>query len=89
MEQRYLPQRRCTACRNAFPKEQLIRVAVSGGTLKVDPKGILPGRGAYVCRNEKCISTAAEKNCFSRSFKMGFSKANLKELREELMKNIL
>ena len=81
---KYVPHRKCIACRNVRPKEELIRVVLAEGGLVPDPQGKLSGRGCYVCRNSECIRTATEKNCFSRSFKKGFSKEQMQALKEEL-----
>ena len=85
-EVKYVPQRKCIACRTVRPKEELIRVALTEEGLKVDPSGRLPGRGCYVCRSIACIKAAAEKNCFSRSFRKGFTKDQTEAAAEELMK---
>ncbi|MBQ9891068.1 MAG: YlxR family protein [Firmicutes bacterium] len=83
-EKIYVPHRKCIACRQVLPKEELLRIVLFEGKLKADPQNSLPGRGCYVCRNAECIRTSAEKNCFSRSFKKSFSKEMLSELAEEI-----
>ena len=81
---KYVPHRKCIACRCIRPKAELLRVVLSEDGLIPDPEGKLSGRGCYICKSSECIRTAAEKNCFSRSFKKGFSKEQMMALKEEL-----
>jgi predicted RNA-binding protein YlxR (DUF448 family) len=51
------------------PKRELIRVVRSPeGTVSLDFKGKLPGRGAYVCRDEACLKRAIKSKALSRAF---------------------
>ncbi len=45
------PERTCVNCRLKAPKKELIRLVVKEGKIVLDEKGILPGRGAYLCSN--------------------------------------
>ena len=83
-ETTYVPHRKCIACRTVKPKDELIRIVLSEGELKADAAGKLQGRGCYVCKSPECVRTAAEKNCFSKSFRKGFAKDQLAALAEEL-----
>jgi len=65
-----VPVRTCLFCRQAVDKGLLVRFVSSGGALKADLKGILPGRGAYTCRSRGCIEGALKrKGAFSRALK--------------------
>lgn len=51
--------RTCIGCRRKFAKTDLLRfVCDSTEGLRADPKGKLPGRGAYVCYSQTCINAA-------------------------------
>lgn len=51
------PERTCVACRATRPKRELVRVVRSAeGGLTVDLRGKAPGRGAYLCPAEACLS---------------------------------
>lgn len=64
------PQRTCVACRESKNQEHLVRYVVApDGTLVVDYRHRLPGRGAYTCLDLTCLRSAVEKNQFQRSFK--------------------
>lgn len=65
-----MPERTCTACRCARDKTELLRfVREPGGSLLVDYRQKLPGRGAYTCLSRDCIVAAVDKGGFPRSFK--------------------
>ncbi len=47
----------CLVCRRRQGKNDLLRfVADADGSLRQDMKFRLPGRGAYCCRTEECVS---------------------------------
>ena len=53
------PERRCTGCGEHFPKNALIRVVRSPeGEISLDRTGRASGRGAYICRDVKCLRRA-------------------------------
>jgi len=52
----HVPLRTCVACGNKTSKRGLVRiVASSGGVVSIDPTGKMAGRGAYVCRDGRCL----------------------------------
>jgi predicted RNA-binding protein YlxR (DUF448 family) len=51
------PQRTCVGCMQRDGKEHLLRIALSGETLTFDEAGRLPGRGAYLHRDNRCITS--------------------------------
>jgi len=51
------------------PKKELIRVVRSPeGTVSLDFKGKLPGRGAYVCPDAACLARAKKSRALERAF---------------------
>ena len=63
----HIPVRTCLGCRNRFPKNQLIRLAIdSGGVINIDREGKYLGRGAYTCSSLKCIEQITGGNDQSR-----------------------
>ncbi len=79
----HVPERRCIACRRSFPQSELIRIVSTPDGLKPWGKG-MSGRSCYICRNEKCVETAFEKNCFARSLSKEVRKNELAELRKRI-----
>ena len=68
---RKIPQRQCVGCREMTDKKALIRVVRSPeGTISLDFKGKLPGRGAYVCPNPECLKKARKSRALERAFDM-------------------
>ncbi|MGC8871537.1 MAG: YlxR family protein [Caldimicrobium sp.] len=47
----HIPERTCVACRIKAPKWTLVRFVARDGEILLDEKGIMPGRGAYLCKN--------------------------------------
>ncbi len=48
--------RTCVSCNQSKPKRDLLRVVrCPDGTMVVDLKGKVSGRGAYLCRERECI----------------------------------
>ena len=41
------------------------------GTIEVDPRRRLPGRGAYLCRREVCLEEALKRGRFAHAFRGG------------------
>ena len=83
-EEKYVPVRKCIACRTSFPQKELLRIAVTKDGLLFDEYRRLPGRGVYICRNESCVKTVFEKNAFAKSLKRSVPKEELVRLREDL-----
>lgn len=51
---RHIPQRTCVACRKVEAKGTLVRLVRTLEGVQVDPKGKMPGRGAYLHANPQC-----------------------------------
>lgn len=68
-KEKFIPKRMCVACRKMQEKAVLYRVVLSEGELIIDRGGKMPGRGAYICRDEKCVALAGKKRAFDRAFK--------------------
>ncbi|MBW3562340.1 MAG: YlxR family protein [Actinobacteria bacterium] len=55
----HIPVRTCVACRRARPRTELVRVVrTPDDGVTVEERATAPGRGAYVCRDTDCITTA-------------------------------
>ena len=52
-------------------KGELIRIVrTPEGEILIDPTGKLNGRGAYLCRDPKCLAKAAKSGALARSLKV-------------------
>ena len=65
---RRAPTRTCVACRTARDKRDLVRIVrTPSGQLNIDETGRLAGRGAYLCRDAACWTTALERGALVRA----------------------
>ena len=62
-------QRKCVACREIKQQNEMLRVAKVNDCFIIDEKQKLGGRGAYVCKNNQCISLTIKKKMLNRAFK--------------------
>lgn len=60
------PMRRCIACRESKPQDELIRFTLDGMAIIADCGKDHDGRGFYLCRNSECVETAIRKKAFNR-----------------------
>ena len=61
--------RMCCVCRTRKPKSELIKVVRNKNGEFFISDGHEEGRGAYICKDSKCIETAIKKRALNRSFK--------------------
>lgn len=73
---RTAPTRTCVACGTKKPKDELTRFVIDGDVCE-DERQIRQGRGAYVCKNDKCRDTGIKKNKLQRSLQ-NFNRRNRK-----------
>ena len=56
LKPRKIPMRQCLGCNEHKPKAELIRIVRSPeGEISLDLTGKKSGRGAYICRDLKCL----------------------------------
>ncbi|MFE6688434.1 YlxR family protein [Streptomyces sp. NPDC090442] len=66
---RACPERTCLGCRERAAKGDLLRIVVIEGECVPDPRGTLPGRGAYVHRTLVCLDLAVRRRAFPRAYR--------------------
>lgn len=77
--------RMCVGCGEMKPKSELVRVVkTTEGEIKLDKTGKLNGRGAYICREEKCLLAAQKAKRFEKAFSSAVPEAELAKIAEEL-----
>ena len=85
---RKIPQRQCVGCRTMKDKRSLIRVVRSPeGTVSLDFKGKLPGRGAYVCPDPACLKKARKSRALERAFETEIPPEVYAQMEQELNGN--
>jgi hypothetical protein len=79
---KHVPLRSCIACRERFPKRDLVRIVrTPEGAIKIDLKGKRSGRGAYLCRNQQCWEAALQPRRLSQALKCRVHDKDVAELR--------
>ena len=82
---RKIPQRQCVGCREMKDKKALIRVVRSPeGTISLDFKGKMPGRGAYVCPDAQCLKKARKSRALERAFDMAIPTEVYDQLEQQM-----
>ena len=78
-----IPERRCVGCGEQRPKDKLMRIVrLPDGRTETDPTGKKPGRGAYICYDEKCLAKGMKR--LSRSLSAEISADIAAELAERI-----
>lgn len=63
------PMRKCTGCNEMKEKRELVRIVRDPeGNISVDLSGKKSGRGAYICRDKKCLNAAKRAKRLDRAF---------------------
>lgn len=57
-------------CRERAAKSDVLRIVVIEGACAPDPRGTLPGRGAYVHPVLSCLDLAVRRRAFPRSLRV-------------------
>ncbi|MFA7636644.1 MAG: YlxR family protein [Monoglobales bacterium] len=65
-----VPLRKCVSCNERKEKKELIRIVAAGGNPVLDKTSKMNGRGAYVCRDEKCVLLAKKKKALDRALEI-------------------
>jgi predicted RNA-binding protein YlxR (DUF448 family) len=73
------------ACRQVKAKRELIRVVRGAdGGLTVDLRGKAPGRGAYLCPDDACLTRGIDEGSLGRALEVTIDEATKLRLRDEL-----
>ncbi len=66
-----IPMRQCLGCNEHKPKNELIRVVKTPeGELRVDHRGKVSGRGAYICPSVECFRRASRARRIERALEI-------------------
>ncbi len=79
------PMRRCVGCGESKEKKELIRVVKdTEGQIHIDITGRANGRGAYICRDKKCLEQAIKRKGLDRTLKVSVPAEVAESLKKEL-----
>ncbi|MBQ9785474.1 MAG: YlxR family protein [Clostridia bacterium] len=83
-----IPMRQCMGCNEHKPKAELIRVVRSPeGEISLDFVGKKSGRGAYLCRDAKCLKKARKSRRIDRALECEIPESVYDAMEEELSDN--
>ena len=69
MQGKKQPMRKCTGCNEMKEKRELVRIVRDPeGNISVDLTGKKSGRGAYICKDKKCLMKAQKAKRLERAF---------------------
>jgi predicted RNA-binding protein YlxR (DUF448 family) len=81
----HVPVRTCVGCRGRAPKADLLRLNVgAAGSIRLDPSGSGPGRGAYVHRRRSCVEAALSRGALARGLRTGLDEYGAATLRTDI-----
>ena len=79
-----IPMRQCAACREKKEKYALARVVrTPSGEVLYDAKGKVSGRGAYICKDLKCLEKAVKSRALARALECDLPDEAFAELRRQ------
>ena len=81
MTTKKVPIRTCVACNQSKPKRDLLRVVrCPDGSMVVDLRGKVSGRGAYLCRTRECIDLGIKNHRLERALDHAIAPELVQEL---------
>ncbi len=88
---KHVPVRMCIGCREKKVKEDFIRVVKSAdckdenkAEIVIDKTYKIPGRGAYICKNEKCFKGIIKKQKLQKALRAQIPKEIILELEKTI-----
>ena len=79
--------RKCVACGNARPKNELLRIVKQKDKLlEIDFEQVKPGRGAYCCPRKECAMLAEKKYGLEKSYRCDIDRSFYKQLIKQVEK---
>ncbi len=78
-----IPERTCIGCNETKQKNELLRIVKDkDNNISIDLIGKKNGRGAYICKDVKCLEKAIKSNRLVKTFEQEIDKEIYEELRD-------
>lgn len=88
-KKRKIPQRKCVGCGERRDKGELCRIVkMPDGGVCLDKTGRMAGRGAYLCRDVKCLRAARRAHRLETSLETAIPDAVYTGLEEALADDV-
>lgn len=79
-----IPVRQCVGCSERRQKKDMMRVVrTTEGTIALDFKGKMNGRGAYLCKCQDCLTKAGKNKGLERALQISIPEEIISRLKEE------
>ena len=89
MQNKKIPMRMCSGCKEHLPKRDMVRVVrTPEGEIVLDLTGKKSGRGAYVCRSLSCLQKARKSRAFERVLDCSIPEDVYNRLEEEMSEGV-
>ena len=80
-----VPLRKCVGCSESKPKKELIRIVKNKEQeVFIDDTGKANGRGAYVCKDVKCLDRAIKTKAIYKALGKDLTEEMIESLRQSL-----
>ena len=80
-----VPLRKCVGCSESKPKTELIRIVKNKEQeVFIDETGKANGRGAYVCKDIKCLDKAIKTKAIYKALGKDLTEDTIESLRQSL-----
>ena len=80
-----IEMRRCVVCRQVCHKSELLRVVKFEGKISLDETGKAKGRGAYICKDSKCMETLIKRRNLDKVFKTKLPNELYDRIKEKIL----
>ena len=85
-KEKKIPMRQCMGCNEHKPKIELLRVVRSPeGEISLDFTGKKSGRGAYLCRDIKCLRRARKSRRIDKNLDFSIPEEVYDQMEQELL----
>ncbi len=81
------PMRRCIACRESKPQDELMRFTFDGVRVTADTGLKNDGRGFYLCADKGCMETALKRKAFNRVCRQNIDTEEIKRVIGQALDN--
>ncbi len=86
LQKKKQPMRKCTGCNEMKEKRELVRIVRDPeGNVSVDLTGKKSGRGAYICKDKRCLALAQKAKRLERAFECAFPEDIYERLEKEIV----